>query len=57
MSLKIKEIVVKAQIVSSDAMDRQEPSPRQDSPRGVVEPRSTLSERFLEQYTSQKNER
>lgn len=57
MALRIKEIVVKAQIVSSDARERQEPSPHQDIPRGAAENRQHLSERFLEQYTSQKNER
>ena len=58
MALKIKEIIVKAQIASSQTPEREALLPKQNEHSdGKDEARPNLSVRFLKQINSRENER
>jgi len=57
MSLRIKEIVIKARIEPSSEEDRPSSQPDRSVSAEGTEARPPLGERFLKQYNSQKNER
>ena len=57
MSLRIKEIVIKARIEPSKEEDIASSHPDRSVGPGSTEARPPLGERFLKQYNSKKNER